>query len=178
MCCFSSTCEVVGSCWGNESESERGMDEANRKECDQRGWAAGGSPLFDSRPRRKVHPILRPDPESGGHCSCETATAVAEPECVCGTVCKVNQDRMRGAVCPVWRGCPAACDLGILGALPRRKKSSGDRERDTVSRPTAGDAGRDDREGRAARRGAELLPSTSRLTKFKAWPLGISRFTV
>ena len=32
---------------GNESESERGVDEADREKCDQLGWAAGGSLLFD-----------------------------------------------------------------------------------------------------------------------------------
>ena len=32
---------------GNEPESERGVDEADREKCDQLGWAAGGSLLFD-----------------------------------------------------------------------------------------------------------------------------------
>src|ERR1035437_392810 len=150
------------------------MDEADGEECDRLGRRTCWSALSDSRARRKVHPVLRSDSEGRRHSGCPAAATIPEPECVRGTLCKVNQDRMRGAVCPVWRGCPAACDSGILGALPRRKKSSGDRERDTVSRPTAGDAGRDDREGRAARRVAELLPSTSRLTKFKAWLCGFA----
>jgi putative transposase len=59
---------------------------------------------------------------------------------------------------------PQARDWRILGALPRRAESSGHRECDSVSRPTAGDRRRNDREGGAVGWAAELLPPTSRLS--------------
>ena len=78
---------------------------------------------------------------------------------------EIRQDGMLRTVRPVRRKLPAARDPRVLGALPRRTESSGDRECDSISRPTAGGTGRDNREGGTVGRAAELLPSTSRLTK-------------
>src|ERR1035437_416476 len=72
---------------------------------------------------------------------------------------------MPRAVCPVQRKLSAPRDPRVLGALPRRTESSGDREGDSISRPTAGGTGRANREGGTVGRAAELLHPSSRLPK-------------
>src|ERR1017187_5638346 len=105
---------------GNEPESERTVDEAD---CTERDWLGGRtwrSRLSDSRPRLQIHPILRWDSERRRYRGRETSATFPEPECVCGTVREDHQNGMRGAVRPVRRKRLAACDPGVLGALPRR----------------------------------------------------------
>src|SRR5262249_7193326 len=78
--------------------SEWAVDEPDRTQSNGcRGWVLGGKALSHPRSKSAVYTGVSEHPREYRHPIRQTAAAIAESECVCGTLCPDDQRMLSGA---------------------------------------------------------------------------------